>query len=236
MPPPGVCPRCWPSRSCPVCTSRTASASGELYVFANDHGGAVGQWRLNDAGQGRLAGLPVRSWSVGSQTEGCVADDANGWLFIGEEEIGIWRYDAEPAAPTDRRVAVDTTSLGTPDGGRLAPAVEGLALYVPPGGGPRDGFLVASSQGNHTYVVYDRAPPHAYRGTFRIAAAGATLDGTQDTDGVDVVSAPLGPRYPLGLLVAQDGTNTNPDGSTANQNFKLVSWQDVAEGLALTVP
>ena len=218
-----------------LCLYRSGE-TGELHVFANDHGGAVGQWRLDDAGQGRLAGSRVRSWSVGSQTEGCVADEANGWLFIGEEEAGIWRYDAEPAAPTDRRVAVDTTGLGTPNGGRLAAAVEGLALYVAPGGGQRDGFLIASSQGNHTYVVYDRAPPHAYRGTFRIAAGGATLDGTQDTDGIDVVSAPLGPRYPHGLLVAQDGINTNPDGSTANQNFKLVSWRDVATRLALATP
>lgn len=84
--------------------------------------------------------------------------------------------------------------------------------------------------------VPNRAPPHACRGTFRIAAGGATLDGTQDTDGIDVVSAPLGPRYPHGLLVAQDGINTSPDGSTANQNFKLVSWRDVATRLALTTP
>ena len=103
-----------------------------------------------------------------SQPEGCVADDANGWLFIGEEAAGIWRFDAEPGASTERPVAVDTTGQGEPGGGRLAADVEGLALYAPPGGGARDGFLVASSQGNHTYVVYDRAPPHAYRGTFRI--------------------------------------------------------------------
>ena len=208
-----------------ICLYHSA-ASGDLYVFANAQDGAVGQWRLDDNGRGGLSGAPVRSWMLASQPEGCVADDANGWLFIGEEEAGIWRFDAEPTASTDRPTAVDRTGLGEPGGGRLTADVEGLALYAPPGGGARDGFLVASSQGNHTYVVYDRAPPHAYRGTFRIGGEGS-IDGTEETDGIDLVAAPVGPDYPAGLLVVQDGFNYEPDGSRTNQNFKLVSWENV---------
>ena len=213
-----------------LCLYRSA-VDGDLYVFANDQGGAVEQWRL-DPGDAGLTGTRVRSWAVGSQTEGCVADDANGWLFIGEEEVGIWRYRAEPGLSTAERAAVDRVGVGGPAGGHLASNVEGLSIYAPPGGGPGDGFLVASSQGNHTYVVYDRAPPHAYRGTFRIGEAGA-VDGVEDTDGLHVVSAPLGPRYPLGLLVVQDGVNLAPDGEQANQNLKLVSWRDVLDALDL---
>ena len=208
-----------------ICLYHSA-ASGDLYVFANAQDGAVGQWRLDDDGRGGLTGAPVRSWMLASQPEGCVADDANGWLFIGEEEAAIWRFDAEPTASTDRPTVVDRTTLGEPGGGRLAADVEGLALYAPPGGGARDGFLVASSQGNHTYVVYDRSPPHAYRGTFRIAGEGA-IDGTEETDGIDLVAAPVGPDYPAGLLVVQDGFNYDAEGSRINQNFKLVSWDDV---------
>ena len=37
-------------------------------------------------------------------------------------------------------------------------------------------------------------------------------------------------RFPEGLVVVQDGTNTMPAGA---QNFKLVSWQDIAETLGL---
>ena len=61
----------------------------------------------------------------------------------------------------------------------------------------------------------------------------AAVDGVEDTDGLDVVSAPLGPRYPMGLLVVQDGVNLAPDGAEANQNFKLVSWRDVIDALDL---
>ncbi len=206
-------------------------ATGDLFVFANDQGGAVEQWRL-DPGDAGLTGTRVRSWAVGSQTEGCVADDANGWLFIGEEEVGIWRYHAEPGLSTAARVAVDRVGVEEPGGGHLASHVEGLSIYAPPGGGPDNGFLVASSQGNHTYVVYDRAPPHAYRGTFRVGEA--AVDGVEDTDGLHVVSTPLGLRYPMGLLVVQDGVNFAPDGAEANQNFKLVSWRDVLDALELT--
>ena len=98
-----------------LCLYRSA-ASGDLYVFANDQGGAVEQWRLDsEDGATGLTGTRVRSWAVGSQTEGCVADDANGWLFIGEEEVGIWRYGAEPGAPAER-VAVDRVGVGEPEG------------------------------------------------------------------------------------------------------------------------
>ena len=221
-----------------LCLYRPA-ASGELYVFANDLDGAVEQWRLDGDGGSGLTGTRVRSWAVGSQTEGCVADDANGWLFIGEEEVGVWRYAAGPEASTAERFAVDRVGVGEPGGGHLAASVEGLAIYFPPGGGPRDGYLVASSQGNNTYVVYDRAPPHAYRGTFRVGgSSGASgdreaVDSAEDTDGLHIVSVPVGPRYPRGLLVVQDGSNRAPDASEANQNFKLVSWADVLDALDL---
>ena len=212
-----------------ICLYRSAS-SGRLYVFANGQGGAVGQWQLDDDGRGGLTAVQVRAWELDSQPEGCVADDANAWLFIGQEDTGIWRFDAEPTASTAAPTSVDTTGLGEPGGGRLSADVEGLALYAPSGGGNRDGFLVASSQGNHTYVVYDRAPPHAYRGTFRIGGTGS-IDGAGGTDGIDLVAAPVGPDYPAGLLVAQDGYNDDPDGSRINQNFKLVSWADALSRL-----
>lgn len=216
-----------------LCLYRSGE-TGKLYVYANDKDGNVRQWLLADVGRGQLQGKLERSWSVGSQTEGCVADDANGVIYIGEEAVGIWRYGAEPGDSIERRGSVDTTGLGTTPGSRLSADVEGLALYAPPEGDADDGYLVASSQGNFTYVVYDRAPPHAYRGTFQVTDNPEKgLDGAQETDGLDVVAAALSPIYPSGLLVVQDGYNKNPDGSDANQNFKYISWADVAAALNL---
>jgi 3-phytase len=214
---------------------------GAIHIFSNDQHGPSLQWRLTDNGRGKLHGERVRTIPLDSQAEGCVADDANGIVYIGEEDVGIWKLGAEPDdSPRAKTMIAKVRAsehVDTPDfsgDARLTNSVEGLAIYAPQGGEPEDGYLIASSQGNSTYVVFDRATPHAYRGTFRIADNEALgIDGTSGTDGVDVVSVPISPDYPAGLLVVQDDSNVGKDGESENQNFKLVSWQDIAEALAL---
>ena len=56
------------------------------------------------------------------------------------------------------------------------------------------------------------------------------IDGTTDTDGIDVTSTSLGSAFPHGLFIAQDGKNTSP---TPPQNFKLVPWEAIAKALNL---
>jgi 3-phytase len=197
------------------CMYRSAT-TGDFYFFGNSKSGEVEQWRLFDDGSGRVDAELVRSFDVGTQTEGCVADDETGYLFIGEENIAIWRYAAEPGAGTSR-VLVDTVGWGSP----LSPDVEGLTIYHAAGGA---GYLIASSQGNSTFVVYDRMPPHTRRLVFAIDAnAGLGIDGVTGTDGIAVVNLGLGARFPGGLFVAQDDSN-----SGAHQNFKLLGWDEIA--------
>lgn len=211
---------------------------GTLYAFATAKEGGAVQWRLQDTGAGTLRGIEVRRIPTETQPEGCVADDTNGVLFIGEEAVGIWRMGAEPGdsergqliASVRPPVEAESPSPASPH--RLTADVEGLTIYAPPDADFNTGYLIASSQGNWTYVVFDRAPPHAYRGTFRVVDV-AGIDGTGDTDGIDVVSAPVGERFPDGLLVVQDGYNVDAAGDATNQNFKYVSWTDVQTALAL---
>ena len=197
------------------CMYRSAS-TGETYVLINSEDGEIVQHRLVAEGD-RVSTEEVRRFDVGSQTEGCVADDEHGWLYVGEEAEGIWRYGAEPDAG-DARTSVDSTG----GSGNLTADVEGLALYVMPSG---RGYLIASSQGENAYAVYEREGDNAYVGSFRIVDG--DVDRTSDTDGLDVTSAALGPLYPSGLLVVQDGSNDD-----GNQNFKLVAWEDVAGAFA----
>lgn len=56
------------------------------------------------------------------------------------------------------------------------------------------------------------------------------IDGTSETDGLEVSAAPLGGAFSRGLLVVQDGYKRLPDGP---QNFKYVAWEDVARVLRL---
>ena len=51
-----------------------------------------------------------------------------------------------------------------------------------------------------------------------------------DTDGVDVTHLDLGPKYPLGLMVVQDGNNSVKN-KVNKQNFKFVSFKQVLNSL-----
>ena len=187
--------------------------TGAVYAFASDRNdGRVEQWELFDDGTGRVDGRIVRTFDAGGTVEGMVADDETGALYAGEERGGLWRYGAEPADGTTRTL-VDTTG----DGGRLTAELEGLAIYYAAGGA---GYLLASSQGSNEFVIYDRLTG-AFVDRFRVVSG--TIDGVGDTDGIDVSSFGLGPLFPEGLFVAQDGSNGG-----GNQNFKLVSWGDIA--------
>jgi 3-phytase len=122
------------------------------------------------------------------------------------------------------------TCTRCPGGKDLVPDVEGLALYAPTPGAPAR-YLVVSSQGNDSYLVFDAFAPYAPRGAFRIGMnLQAGIDVASETDGLEVTARALGPDYPRGLLVVQDGRKRLPDGP---QNFKLVDWRDVAQVLKL---
>jgi 3-phytase len=206
--------------------------SGKLYAFVNDKNGEVEQWELFDDGTGRLDGRAVRRFDVGSQTEGMVADDEYGWLYVGEEDVAIWRYGAEPDDPTDKasRYRVDTTGSG----GHIVADVEGMTIYYASDG---RGYVIASSQGEdhsghslaNTFAVYERGGNNAFVASFRIISNDALgIDGVSNTDGIGVTSAPLGPAFPYGVFVAQDGSN-----SGGNQNYKLVPWESIAGAVGL---
>jgi 3-phytase len=112
-------------------------------------------------------------------------------------------------------------------GAQLHADVEGMAIYH----GAQRSYLIVSSQGDSSYVVLDAQAPHAVRGRFRVGFnVTAGIDGTADTDGLDVTSANLGGPFARGMLVIQDGYKRLPDGP---QNFKYVGWDDVAGALGL---
>ena len=191
------------------CMYRSA-IDGAYYVFITSKSGNVDQWRLRQAIPGTIDAERVRGFDVGSQIEACVADDELGSVYIGEEGVGIWKYAAEPDKGNER-VAVDSTGST----GYLTPDVEGLALFLGPAG---TGYLIASSQGRDAFNVYRREGRNEYIATFSIEE-GNGIDRVTHSDGVDVINASLGPRFPHGVFVTQDQNNEG-----GRQNFKLVPW------------
>jgi 3-phytase len=202
-----------------ICMYR--NSGGEYFVFANDgDSGAFKQWKLQARGD-KVGAEVVREFQVGSQAEGCAADDARGLLYVAEEDVGLWRYSAEPTGGS-QRTAVDSVKDG-----HLTDDAEGVTIYY---GAGDSGYLLVSSQGSNDYNVYRRDGDNAFMGKFAIAEQPKGIDGTSDTDGIDVTSASLGAAFPHGVFVAQDGKNTAPD---APQNFKLVPWARIAKALNL---
>lgn len=201
-----------------VCTGQPAS--GGLSIFVNDKDGRYQHYGVSREG-GRYQARLLRQFKLATQPEGCVVDDRNARLFLGEEKRGVWAMSAHEQATTAMQMVL-------PVGKYLHADVEGMAIHAAAGKPP---YLVVSSQGDNSYVVLDALPPWQVRGRFRIGfnpAAG--IDGASETDGLDVTASNLGPGFELGMLVVQDGYKRLPDGA---QNFKYVRWQDVVEGLKL---
>ncbi|WP_346837559.1 phytase [Microbulbifer sp. SAOS-129_SWC] len=169
-------------------------------------------WRLKPRGTVKVA----------SQTEGCVTDDARQTLFFGEEDRGIWRLDMNAFLAGEGHPQL----VAEVDGHNLVDDVEGMSLYVD----GDSGYLVVSSQGSNSYALYSRDGSR-FLGRFRVGAdLQRGIDGSSETDGLDVTSAALGADYPQGLLVVQDGRNRLPSEA---QNFKLVAWDSIAAKLRL---
>lgn len=195
-----------------------SSRTGKLYAYTVGKDGIVEQWEVYNQADGKPATRRVRTFTVGSQCEGMVADDEAGHLFISEEKGGIWRYPAEPDTATPEGLLVDRIDQNP----ALSDDLEGITLYALPQG---RGYLIVSSQGNNTFAVYQRQEPHTYLGSFTVTEG--VVDGLQETDGIEVTYLPLSARFPHGCLIAQDGDNR--DGKEImRQNFKFISWPDIA--------
>ena len=196
---------------------------GRTYVFISDPDGLVRQWELVPTRAGKVRARQVRDIRFGSQTEGCVADDASGTLYVAEEDVGLWRVTAEPVRNATP-VPVDKVASNP----RVKDDMEGVGLYDLGGG---RGYLIVSSQGNNSYAVYRREGNNAYLGSFSVIADPAKgIDGISETDGLEISSANLGPGFEHGAMIAQDGRNMLP---VQNQNFKFVSWSAIAKALDL---
>ncbi len=181
--------------------------------------GTVELWTALVDGDEQLSAALTRTVKLSSQLEGCVFDDSERRLFIGEENVGLWSL--ELADDLSEPVSVDTIAAGN----GLVADVEGVSLWLDEDGA---GYLIASAQAADRFVIYNRIPPHAPLGIITITgSADGSIDAVSHTDGLDVTSSPL-PGYRSGLMVVQD------DGTPAsgvNQNFKLVDWAEIEAAL-----
>jgi 3-phytase len=257
-------------------TAKLANGQTIAFVTRNDRS-EIAKFRLYDAGGGKVGYAPLLRFSLPSQftlpngqtwtpcldedgltpmAEGTVIDRDRGYVYIGQEAVGLWRTRIDnPAAHL--KLIEKASTFGTPYtrtfdedeeeyvceyqtdqdpgfGGRLERDVEGVTLYE---ADDEEGYVIVSSQGSNEYLVFDR-DDNDYGGKFQIVDG--MVDGTQETDGIGVSNADFGGTFDDGLFVAMDGGNT-PDvlddagEPIENTNFKFVRWEDIADQLDLIV-
>jgi 3-phytase len=184
-----------------------SAQSGKFYAFVTQETGAstMEQYELGE-NAGKVTATKVRTFDVGSITEGCVADDEMGRLYVAQEDVALWRYGAEPTAGSDR------VQVGAVGDGHLVDDLEGVSLAKGPG---TSGYLVLSLQGDSRFVTYDRET-NLYLKEFTVGSNG-TIDAVSQTDGLDICTSNLGPGFPRGALVVHDGSNTG--GATSNLKY-----------------
>jgi 3-phytase len=194
--------------------------------------GDMAQLELRDNGNGQVAYSTVRTFSLptpegseleDAQIEGMVVDSDTGILYLGQENVGVWKTSADPSS-------TETPTLMQGVGEILQADVEGLTIYY---GAGTEGYLLVSSQGDNTFAVFTRTD-NTYLGSFQVGDNN-DIDGSQECDGAHVINVPLGSQFSQGLLVVQDGNNlpevmVEDDGEmeNASTSFKYVPWESVA--------
>jgi len=224
-------------------TGRLTDVTGETKVFEGESGddGApmgVGLYRRRDGvtfaivtpkggpkenhlGQYRLTHNPVTGkvdarlvrrfgrFSGVKETESVFVDDQLGYVYYSDETVGTRKYRANPDAKNAGQEVAFFNRTGTKGDH------EGIALWSRPDG---TGYLVCTDQlkGSSVSRVFRREGNNAFVGAFQT--------GADETDGLEVTSAPLGPRFPRGLAVSM---NSGP------KNFLVYDWRNIASALRL---
>jgi 3-phytase len=198
-------------------------ASGAIFAIVapktGPRDGYLWQYRLFDAGGGRIGGRFVRRFGKFSATtvreeneiEAVAVDDELGYVYYADEADGIHKWHADPDHPDAARELAHFGRTGF-RGDR-----EGIAIYALADG---TGYIVCTDQldQDSEYHVYARegTAGNAHDHSREIAVFRGGVDAT---DGLEISPRALGPGLPHGVMIAM---NSGP------QNFAVFRWQDVA--------
>ena len=151
-------------------------------------------------------------FSGNGEIEAIAVDDELGYVYYADEGDGIHKWHADP----DHADATRELAHFGKDGFRADR--EGIAIYALSGG---KGYIVCTDQlsGSSEYRVYRRegepGKPHDHSTALKIFRGGA-----DSTDGIEISSAALGPKFPHGLMAAMN---------SSSRNFLIFSWDDIAK-------
>ena len=187
-------------------------ADGSIFIVLSrktgPRTGYLWEYQMVDGGNGQAALRKVRefgNFSGKGEIEAIAIDDEFGFVYYADEWVGIHKWHADPSHPgAGNEIALFAAGVFAGDR-------EGLAIYAAPNGA---GYLVATDQlkeGSRFYF-YPRTGEQRLVKTLRTTAIA--------TDGIEITSAPLGPAFPLGAMVAMN---------ESGRNFLIYDWRDVEQ-------
>jgi 3-phytase len=161
--------------------------------------GYLWQYRIEGTKATKVREFGNYSGGAEGEIEAIAVDDELGFVYYADESCCIRKWHADPDHPGAGR---EVATFGH-DGFQLNR--EGIAVH--------EDYIVCTDQipGGSEYRLYSR------RGDQKKPVA--VLKGTADsTDGIEVVSRPMGRRFPNGFLVAMN---------SSGKNFLLFAWPEV---------
>jgi 3-phytase len=176
--------------------------------------GYLWQYRLEDDGTGKVKMTKVRAfgrYSGKKEIEAIAVDAELGFIYYSDEQYGVHKYRADPAAPD---AAQELALFGTTG---FVSDLEGISIYPQPKGA---GYVLVSNQQADTFRIFPRGgtpgKPHDHP-----LLASVRLS-THESDGSDVTAEAL-PGFPGGLFVAM----------STDRTFHYYAWDDLAAAAKL---
>lgn len=187
---------------------------GAIFAIVGGKGGPadgyLGQYQLSDDGTGRVQMKLVRQfgrYSGKKEIESIAVDAELGYVYYSDETFGVRKYAVDPDAPDAGR---ELATFGTSG---YASDHEGISIYKLNDG---TGYLLVSDQQANQFRIYKREgePGRPHEHTLVKTVPVSTIE----SDGSEVTSLVLSPRFPSGLFVAM----------SEGKVFHYYSWDDIA--------
>ena len=178
--------------------------------------GYLWQYELKDNGKGALTGAVVRKfgkYSGKKEIEAIAVDNELGFIYYSDEQVGVRKYLADPAAKNDQELALFAKTGFSEDH-------EGIAIYKT---GAQTGYILVSNQGSQSFMVYPREGSNGNANQYDLITEFPV--SAMETDGADATNVNLGPNYPEGVFVAM----------STDKTFHFYDWRLIAAKIKAAV-
>ena len=189
----------------------TRPADSTIFAIVGRKTGPSGtylwQYQLTGADKA-VTGKLVRkigTFSELKEIEAIAVDNELGYVYYCDENAGIRKYMADPAANNNNELAF----FGQKD---FKEDHEGIAIYKTEAG---KGYILVSNQQANTFMVYAREGANGNANEHTLLAEVPT--STIECDGADATSVNLGGKFPKGMLAAMSNGMT----------FHFYDWNDI---------